>query len=253
MRRVLSQYANDPAKYPLDEGVIEQFIKSNDERARKELNFSEITNTADENLYHVAARQQNIRAIKILNRLIPKEDRQQLLSMQRDVTSFQRFRATLSGQSAQCLTPFHLAVMKWREKNGNDAVFYALLEGLHGPLATVEALTARDEKCRTVLGLVADSKIRQQKKDDMTERISGKLSESRKEIQGTCEWLLTMVFYILKIILNAMLFSVPPLRLGNQVDHLTQLSSLHGPSHYCKLQLKNPNYVIPYIKNVQQH
>ena len=92
MRRVLSQYANDPAKYPLDEGVIEQFIKSNDERARKELNFSEITNTADENLYHVAARQQNIRAIKILNRLIPKEDRQQLLSMQRDVTSFQRFR-----------------------------------------------------------------------------------------------------------------------------------------------------------------
>ena len=120
-------------------------------------------------------------------------------------------------------------------------MFYALLEGLHGPLATVEALTARDEKCRTVVGLVADSKIRQQKKDDMTERISGKLSESRKEIQGTCEWLLTMVFYILKI------------RLGNQVDHLTQLSSLHGPSHYCKLQLKNPNYVIPYIKNVQQH
>ena len=122
-------------------------------------------------------------------------------------------------------------------------MFYALLEGLYGPLATVEALT--------VLGLVADSKIRQQKKDDMTERISGKLSESRKEIQGTCEWLLTMVFYILKIILNTMLFSVPLLRLGNQVDHLTQLLSLHGPSHYCKLMLKNPNKVIPYIKNVQ--
>lgn len=183
VEQVIEWYVNNPAKFPLDVDILERYIATTNVVDREGLNVADLTTSYDENVYHVAARTNDVAAITLLHRLLPEKKRHHLLQMKKDVTAFQRFRGSLAGQCAHCLTPVHLAVRQWREKNGNEAVFKALLDGLTQRLK-LEVLLSTDEKGRAPIGVAYESNIRQQKKDDMVAKIVAPLEVVRKEIDG---------------------------------------------------------------------
>ena len=95
-----------------------------------------------------------------------------------------RFRGSLYGREAQCLTPLHHAVIKWRDE-GDDIMYKALMEdGNITARQKLEMLSATDEKGRTVFGIAIDSDIEGERKEHMVKVVYEEQRKVRKTIDG---------------------------------------------------------------------
>lgn len=179
----LERFTHDPKKYRLDEQIIEACISKTTDADRNGINIDSLTNNDGENVYHIAVRHKDVQSIRILHKIFTVEKREQLLLMlTTEITGGVKFLGLL-GSKAKCYTPVNLCVALWRKPDGDDSIFNALMEG-HDSVLKLQALTMTDEKCRSPICVVNDSRIKHQKKTEMSSILGATLYEARKNLRG---------------------------------------------------------------------
>ena len=181
----IQKYIRTPQKYPLDLKNLGDLMEAigDDEAKRRVISM---TNNREENIYHVAIRQNNFELVRLLNKQLPKEsqDADSLLIKKKKCNRKRRFRGSLYGREAQCLTPLHHAVIKWRDE-GDDGMYKALMDDKNiTARQKLEMLSATDEKGRTVFGIAIDSDIEREKKEQMVKIVYEEQRKVRKTIDG---------------------------------------------------------------------
>ena len=176
-------YMRDPLNEPLTnhQQEIKLFIKVADDSTRK----SQLLTTVDgnENPYHTAVRHQNIKVIKLINELYLDGKSEELLQMNKRIELSDRLRGSvLTFLTSQCVTPIHIAVKLWREKDVGKERYEALMDGLP-PRPQLEALKAPDEKGREAL-LVASEAKNIDRRRAIEDKLILDLHNARKNIDG---------------------------------------------------------------------
>ena len=157
----------------------ERFAHITDDETKKKL---DVKVTDDKNLYHIAVEMRNIKAVKTLNALITVEQREFSLKQMRHRGNWDHFRGGIQGISARCKTPVHMAIGQWAEKNGNDQMYDALLEGLP-PRVIITVLETDDEKCRDAFDIARSCREKNKKREIMN-RVSSDIGLAKKSIDG---------------------------------------------------------------------
>ena len=185
LRDRIQKYINNPQKNPLDLKNVGDLLDAiADDEAKGRL--LSMTNTEEENVYHVAIKHDNSELVRLLNKHLPKKskDVDSLLIKKKKCNRKRRFRGSLYGREAQCLTPLHHAVIKWRDE-GDDIMYKALMEDKSiTARQKLEMLSATDEKGRTVFGIAIDSDIEGERKERMVETVYEEQRKVRKTIDG---------------------------------------------------------------------
>lgn len=180
----LHKYMRNAQKNQLALQSVSDLLESISDDDAKARIISMTTN--EENIYHVAVRQNNFDLVRMLNRHLPKktQDVDSLLIKKKKCSRKRRFRGVLYGRDAQCLTPLHLAVIKWRDE-GEDSMFKALMEDDNiTARQKLEMLSATDEKGRTVIGIAIDSDADQERKEKMVQDVCEELRKVREMMDG---------------------------------------------------------------------
>lgn len=184
VKDILQKYMQNPNKDPPRLDRLEALLGAiNDDEMKARILSIQMN---EENIYHTAVRQNNSELIQVLNKHLPNkmQDGDSILVKKKKCNRRRRFRGVLYGRDAQCLTPLHLAVLRWRDE-GDDTMFRALMEA-DGLTARqkLEMLCATDEKGRTVIGIAIDADIDQETKEKMVQDVCEELREARKTIDG---------------------------------------------------------------------
>ena len=159
--------------------IFEKFASEADEETKKEL---DIEVSDGKNLYHVAVEAKNIRAVKILNKLLTFKQREKRLKRRPLRGKWERIRGGIPGLSARCKTPVHMAITQCAENQGDKQMYEALLEGLP-PRVIITVLEADDEKCRDAFD-IAKSCREKNKSREIMQRLSSDIGMAKKTIAG---------------------------------------------------------------------
>ena len=159
--------------------IFEGFANKADEATKEKL---DIKVSDGRNLYHDAVETKSIRAVKILNKLLTLEEREKCLKRRPHRGKWERIRGGIPGLSARCKTPVHMAIGQWAEKNGNDQMYDALLEGLPSRVI-ITVLETDDEKCRDAFDIARSCREKNKKREIMN-RVSSDIGLAKKSIDG---------------------------------------------------------------------
>ena len=165
-----------------------------------------MTNTEEDNVYHVAIKHDNSELVRLLNKHLPKKskDVDSLLIKKKKCNRKRRFRGSLYGREAQCLTPLHHAVIKWRDE-GDDIMYKALMDDDNiSARQKLEMLSATDEKGRTVFGIAIDSDIEGGRKEQMVKVVYEEQRKVRKTIDGKLTNIeaMNLIFFIFQCFIS---------------------------------------------------